>query len=223
MRGARDIAAGDWLPAGELARRVFGVTPQQFNRLVRPVVPAAGYRSEGRGKQARRVYHVPTVIRAWRDAAVEKAAAANADPEAMLLEGPSTPALERLRLAKAQLAELELAAKRQQLVPVEEVRSGLLGPFAGALRRAGEVLGRNYGPGAQQVLDDALEAGRALLGAESEQLAVGREHGAGEPECGSTPKSGPKSRSARKAKTKSRQDAGGTGSKNARARKGKSK
>jgi len=65
---------------------------------------------------------------------------------------------ERYRLAKAKLAEHQLAEKEGQIVQVELLRrqweSGI-----DVVRRAGENLGRRFGPEAQDMFNEALEEG----------------------------------------------------------------
>lgn len=82
----------------------------------------------------------------------------NARPESddPAMSGPDSPALERYRLAKAELSELELAEKRKQLLPRGVVRQALAS-WAAILRNAGDQLGRRFGVGAQRVLTDALD------------------------------------------------------------------
>ena len=77
-----------------------------------------------------------------------------ADP---LMDVPSadSPALERYRAAKARLAELAYEQACRTVLPVVEVRTAIVG-MTGPLRRAGEELGRRFGPEAQKVLNDAI-------------------------------------------------------------------
>lgn len=75
-----------------------------------------------------------------------------------------SPNLERYRLARAQLAELELEQKRRAVFPRDMARS-VLGRVASLWRRYGERLGKRHGPEevvsfnetfteAQRVIDD---------------------------------------------------------------------
>ena len=74
----------------------------------------------------------------------------------LIVEAGDSPNLERCRLAKAQLLELELETKRSSLLPREKVRSGL-GRFAAILRQLGERLGKRYGPEVIGSVNDALD------------------------------------------------------------------
>lgn len=78
------------------------------------------------------------------------------DEEEMLIGGSDSPALERYRLARAKLSELELEERRKSLLPRERVRSGL-SRFAMILRQLGERLGRRYGPEAAASVNDAVD------------------------------------------------------------------
>ena len=79
----------------------------------------------------------------------------------MLAAGDS-PGLERYRLAKAGLAELELQERHHTLLPVDKVRDVLL-RWATLLRRLGERLGKRYGAEAAGAVSDCLnECGRVV-------------------------------------------------------------
>lgn len=75
--------------------------------------------------------------------------------EGDLLSGPDTPALERFRLARARLSELEYERQKSTVVPIEEMVAEISG-LAGHLRKLGEQLGQHFGPDAQRMLNDAL-------------------------------------------------------------------
>lgn len=81
-----------------------------------------------------------------------KWSAADVDP---LLGGPDSPALERFRAARANLAELELQERQRTFIPIDELLPTLL-DGAGVIRQAGEALGREYGAEAQRVINDAV-------------------------------------------------------------------
>lgn len=82
-----------------------------------------------------------------------KKAADETDP---LLVGSDTPALERYRLAKAELSELELAEKRKQLVSLELLKE-TWGPVVDVMRRAIMTIEKDYGRDAGEVIDDAID------------------------------------------------------------------
>lgn len=73
-----------------------------------------------------------------------------------MMAGASSPALERYREERAKLARLERLQKEGQLLPREAVHEALV-RIAAILRSAGEILGREHGPEAQDVLNEALD------------------------------------------------------------------
>lgn len=73
----------------------------------------------------------------------------------LLESGGDSPGLERYRMAKAALAELELEAKTKSLLSREKART-VLGRWAAVIRRMGERLGKRYGPEAASAVNDAL-------------------------------------------------------------------
>ena len=76
----------------------------------------------------------------------------------VLLTGSSTgsPALERYRAEKALLAKMEREEKEGSLIPRDLIRQGFT-RVASRLRQAGEILLREYGPSAADVLNRALD------------------------------------------------------------------
>jgi phage terminase Nu1 subunit (DNA packaging protein) len=66
-----------------------------------------------------------------------------------------SPGLERYRLAKAALAELDLAERNRTLLPLEEGRAAL-SRWASIIRRLGEQLGKRFGPDATTAVNDAI-------------------------------------------------------------------
>lgn len=74
------------------------------------------------------------------------------DPD---LEGEESPGLERYRLAKAALAELDLDRKRRNVIDRNVAHDGL-GRIADLLRQAGERLQRQCGADALGILEEAL-------------------------------------------------------------------
>lgn len=87
---------------------------------------------------------------------------AEPDDEAGLLAGESTPALERLRAAKADLAELERDERRQTLLRRQVVHE-LLTRVAGVLRNCGEQLQDRFGPDALEILNEHLTSADAEI------------------------------------------------------------
>jgi phage terminase Nu1 subunit (DNA packaging protein) len=72
-----------------------------------------------------------------------------------LLDGVDSPGLERCRLAKASLLELELEEKRNNVFNKDELR-GVLLRWAGIIRRVAERIGKRYGNDAASAVNDAL-------------------------------------------------------------------
>ena len=85
----------------------------------------------------------------------------NGDDDA-LLQGDGSPALERYREERAALARMDRLERERVLVRRDEVREGL-GRIATIIREAGQSLQRQYGPGAAELLFEAMdEAGREV-------------------------------------------------------------
>lgn len=72
-----------------------------------------------------------------------------------LLAGGDSVGLERFRLAKAKIAEMDLAERCGELIDVSKARD-ILGRWASILRRAGERIGR-LSPEAGKILADSLD------------------------------------------------------------------
>ena len=95
-------------------------------------------------------YSGPALL-AW---AVERAELeAGSDP---MLRGDSSPGLERYRAARAELAEMDLAEKRGQLVRVESIRR-MLDTVASLIRDATVRIDRQFGAEAADMIGDALD------------------------------------------------------------------
>jgi phage terminase Nu1 subunit (DNA packaging protein) len=82
------------------------------------------------------------------------------DPD--MTGGPPSEAQERFRLAKAQLAELDLAERRKQLVVRDAVHL-IMEQVAGVLRTAGDTLQKRWGAEARRVLTEATEDAERLV------------------------------------------------------------
>ena len=103
-------------------------------------------------------YVIPAVV-AWRvEEAVQAARIeAGADVDPLLVGGnKGSVALERYRTAKAELAEMDAARKREELLPADDVRA-LIFEFADAVRAAAEQIRQQYGNDPADLLDEALE------------------------------------------------------------------
>lgn len=103
---------------------------------------------------------LPNVVRALHDFFKRNAVKLSADDE--LLTGESSPALERYREERAALARLDRLERERVLVNRQEIREGM-SRIASVLRTAGDTLQRQFGPGALEILNEALaEAEREM-------------------------------------------------------------
>lgn len=113
-----------------------------------------------------RTISLPDVVRALHDFFKRNAVKLSADDE--LLSGESSPALERYREERAALARLDRLERERVLVNRQEIREGL-SRIASVLRTAGDTLQRQYGPGALEILNEALaEAERTIERSDNE-------------------------------------------------------
>jgi hypothetical protein len=102
---------------------------------------------------------MPGVVTALRQLDAEETKAAQKPTEEELLWGsdPQSPSLERLRSAKASMAELDLAERKLELVNVEAVRTALAHGIT-AMRSTGEILVRKFNNEAGEIFNDGVEA-----------------------------------------------------------------
>lgn len=128
-----------------------------------------------------RFVDLPKVVRALHDFLAANAQRLTREPDDLLQGGPS-PALERYRNERAELARLDRLERQRHLLPRGEVREAL-GQIASILREAGEALQRQFGKAAAEVLYEALddaerEIVRTLHGAAPETgMGNGKEGG----------------------------------------------
>lgn len=104
----------------------------------------------------RAIIDLPAVVLALRKFLAANAHRLSKESDDPLLCGPSSPALERYREARAGLANLELHQRQGNLLDRAEVHERML-RAATPLRRAGEALQRKFGVEAQRVLDAAVD------------------------------------------------------------------
>lgn len=78
------------------------------------------------------------------------------DSDEVLMRSGESPTLERWRLAKAQLAEIELEEKIGTILHINDVLV-FVGTMADIVRRVGERLQRSYGQPAADVLNDGID------------------------------------------------------------------
>ena len=108
------------------------------------------------------------VIKAFHDFLAENAQKLARDDDE-LLQGGSSPALERYREERAELAKMDRLERQDQLIPRALMRQ-TFSRVAVVLRTAGESLERQYGAGAadllREALDDAEREAQRFLGDE---------------------------------------------------------
>jgi hypothetical protein len=100
------------------------------------------------------VIDLPLVVRKLHDFLAANAHKLLADDA--LMAGSGSPALEEYRRERAVLARLDRLEREGQLLPRDEVRDALV-RMAALLRAAGDLLGRQFGSEAQDVLNEALD------------------------------------------------------------------
>lgn len=153
------IAAGaggedrGWLSVAE-CRRAMAVSHEAWNKTYRPLVPVNAIRGAGPNTRIRLRNLIDALIQ--RELARQREAMGQGDDDPMLYQGGESPNLERLRAAKAKLAEMDLEERRGTHADLAELHQSLL-RFGGQIRRAGEILQRRYGPEATDVLNEAIE------------------------------------------------------------------
>jgi len=98
---------------------------------------------------------LPAVVRALHDFLAENAVRLARDDDPMM-QGAGSPALERYREERAELARLDRLERQRQLLPRDLVRESL-GRLAAVLRDAGDALQRQFGAEAMAIVREALE------------------------------------------------------------------
>ncbi len=100
---------------------------------------------------------IPWLIRRGKHAATP--AGENEDP---LLAVGDSPGLERYRLAKAELAELELQVRKGTLIPIDAVKD-TISRWSALIRRMGESLAKRFGNEAAELLNETLVECRRVV------------------------------------------------------------
>lgn len=98
---------------------------------------------------------LPDVVRALHDFLAENAQKL-ARHDDLDMQGTGSPALERYREERAAIARLDRLEREGLLLPREEVRDAIT-QVASILRSAGDLLQRQFGVGALDVLHEALD------------------------------------------------------------------
>lgn len=137
--------ADGWLRPDEMAA-VLGIARRTLSDVLRRL-PA-----EGRAQAGARVYvHGPAVVRLWQ----RRQAHQHQDQDGEDGQDQPSEALERWRTARAEAAELDLAARRGELVPATEVEA-VLDAVAAKVKALAEDLQRQHGPAAAERVQETL-------------------------------------------------------------------
>jgi hypothetical protein len=144
-----------WFTRGEAAALV-ALSTRQFDEAIRPLIEKSSIR--GGGKTLR--FAGPGVVSAMLAYRSETAKPPVDDDVDPLLAIGDSPALERYRLGKAKMIEMDLAEREKATVQLDALREGFR-PFASILRSAGERLARQYGNDAAAIYNEALEDAEA--------------------------------------------------------------
>ena len=155
MAGTRRTKRRDegWFDANTLSR-IWDVTTNYFRDNVLKLAKADGVKQ---GKDRRtKLYYARDLLDAWarQQYGGKSLVKGETDP---LLAGGTSPALEDYRRQKAELAKLDLAERRGELVNLNEFRD-LHMRLARNLRKVGEQLQRKCGHEAWQIHDEGLVA-----------------------------------------------------------------
>lgn len=157
-REKRTKQTAGWYSESELCA-IFGwAAANSFRQTWRDKLPPEAVRIGGPGKANQ--YHAATlhklIVTTVEERERGKRRAADVDP---LLGGPSSPALERYRERRAELAEIEVLERRRQLIPAESALAAFATIFdelALAVRRTLQGLS----PAGATVWRDALTKAR---------------------------------------------------------------
>jgi len=133
----------------DLMAQAFGVTPQGFAATVRPLLPSDAIR--GAGKLGVKV-KCRAAIDAW---VAHKLGQASPTPDDPLMAGGTSPALERYRLGRATMVEMDIAERERGLVKGEAIRAAVLAGV-GAMRAAGDRLSLLAGNEAADIYNEGV-------------------------------------------------------------------
>ena len=100
-------------------------------------------------------YPIPKIVQWLRNEGPWRPKAKSDDDGDPLLAEGDSPALERYRNAKAELAEIDVAERKKILVSIDKLKPVFL-RWATTIRRCGEWLGKRWGNEAAEALNDAL-------------------------------------------------------------------
>jgi hypothetical protein len=126
-------------------------------------------------------YDLPAIVQWLRTSGPWKQhARPEADDPLLGGDGGDSPGLERYRLAKAALAEFELANQTDALLSSEKARA-VLGRWAAILRRLAERLTKRHGPAAASALNEALDQCQRVIDHDLPQYKPAQPAGDGGP------------------------------------------
>lgn len=122
-----------------------------------------------------RVVNLPQLAKAIHDflATHARLLSRGRDEDELILESAPSPALERYRDEKAKLARLDRLEKEKELIHRDDLDE-VMQRMAVVLRNTGELLQRQFGNDASEVLNDALDD---LLKAIEELVSGGEQEG----------------------------------------------
>ena len=143
-----------WMTVKDTAT-VFGKSVNWIHIRLVPLLQPRHVRKE-RSSQNRLVLmvHLPAAIEAWVAHEVQHVAKAEfSDP---LMTGGESPALERYRLGRAEMVEMDLEERRENLIDRAAMHHRCTS-FANHLRGAGEQLQREHGQAAYDILEEAID------------------------------------------------------------------
>lgn len=127
---------------------MLGISPAKLCQMSRRGdLPAACQNPDG-------TYDARELIR-WHASQTSEPLGDLGDGDPLLAFGES-PALERYRLARAEMVELDLEERRGFLIPRDRVRLTLL-RWASILRAVGDRLGKKFGNDAIDTINEALD------------------------------------------------------------------
>lgn len=106
------------------AARIMGVSRQAFGQSYRRHVPAADVREQGRGRPV--LIRVRGLIDSLIAFHVEQDRLRRGDDDALLQASADSPALERLRVARARLCEMDLEQRQRTHMDLAAMERGLL-------------------------------------------------------------------------------------------------
>lgn len=133
------------------AAEICGLSPRQFDEVIRPRAKDA---TTGRGASLR--FNLRPIVAALVEYRIEQLKPPVAPSGIILNASPEELAsLDRLRLANAQIAELELGERRASLVRLTVI-SDALRPALAAMRSTGDRLARRFGNDACEIFNEGI-------------------------------------------------------------------